>query len=63
MQRYIFKRSGLGSVGGGSPIFDLEVTGSAALIKAYEYHKFKALIYVQYNTSAQGAFFCNQIAP
>ena len=33
MQRYIFKRSGLDSVGGGFPIFYLEVTGSAALIR------------------------------
>ena len=32
MQRYIFKRSGLDSVGGGSLISYLEVTGSAALI-------------------------------
>ena len=33
MQRYIFKRSGLDSVGGGCPIFYLEVTGSPALIR------------------------------
>ena len=33
MQRYIFKRSGLDSVGGGCPIFYLEVTGSASLIR------------------------------
>ena len=32
MQRYIFKRSGLDSMGGGYPIFYLIVTGSAALI-------------------------------
>ena len=49
---YIFKRPDLDSVGGGSPISYLEVTGSAALIKAYEYHKSKPLLYVQYNTSA-----------
>ncbi len=33
MQRQIFKRSGLDSVGGGSPIYYPEVTGSAALIR------------------------------
>ena len=33
MQRYIFKRSGLEEVGGGFPIFYLEVTESAALIR------------------------------
>ena len=33
MQRYIFKRSGLDSVGGGCPTFYLEMTGSTALIR------------------------------
>ena len=33
MQRYIFKRSGLDSVGRGYSIFYLEMTGSAALIR------------------------------
>ena len=33
MQRYIFKRSGLDSGGGGSPISYPEVTGSAAQIR------------------------------
>lgn len=63
MRRYIFKRSGLDYVGGGSPISYLEVTGSAALIKAYEYHKFKPLFYVQYDTSAQSAFFATKLLP
>ena len=33
MQRYIFKSSGLDSVGGDYSIFSLEITGSAALIR------------------------------
>ena len=36
MQRHIFKRLGLDSMGGGYPIFYLEVMGTTALIRKAE---------------------------